>query len=200
MAITDFTVTRGNLFEQVEMVFDDLVSLILRIYKAGSERLQEQIEIEWTVGEYPLGDYEGRNMVIRYTTDIENVSPAGYPTGTKLETDSSGRGWIQRYTGMSLPSQHWSTSSSRTNRPGNSVIDYRPNIHDFEQTSPIAGNYWPIASFARISDTIVKDVKTEMTVIPDRPHGGGSLSVGQLEIMVQRRVNNIDESERIPSL
>ena len=83
-------------------------------------------------------------------------------------------------------------------RPGNPVIDYRPNIHDFEQTSPIAGNYWPIASFARISDTIVKDVKTEMTVIPDRPHGGGSLSVGQLEIMVQRRVNNIDESERIP--
>ena len=162
MAITDFTVTRGNLFEQVEMVYDDLVSLILRIYKVGSERLQEQIEIEWTVGEYPLGDYEGRNMVIRYTTDqgstdrqswseffknlmvlvseifckylvlgffslsgpgptwswisnfrfgpwipatdIENVSPAGYPTGTKLETDSSGRGWIQRYTGMGLPS------------------------------------------------------------------------------------------------
>ena len=69
MVITDFTVTRGNLFEQVEMVYDDLVSLILRIYKVGSERLQEQIEIEWTVGEYPLGDYEGRNMVIRYTTD-----------------------------------------------------------------------------------------------------------------------------------
>ena len=33
MILTDFTVTRGNLFEQVEMVFDDLVSIILRIYK-----------------------------------------------------------------------------------------------------------------------------------------------------------------------
>ena len=33
MILTDFTVTRGNLFEQVEMVFGDLVSIILRIYK-----------------------------------------------------------------------------------------------------------------------------------------------------------------------
>jgi len=33
MILTDFTVTRGNLFEQVEMVFDDLVAIILRIYK-----------------------------------------------------------------------------------------------------------------------------------------------------------------------
>ena len=33
MILTDFTVTRGNLFEQVEMLFDDLVSIILRIYK-----------------------------------------------------------------------------------------------------------------------------------------------------------------------
>ena len=33
MILTDFTVTRGTLFEQIEMVFDDLVSIILRIYK-----------------------------------------------------------------------------------------------------------------------------------------------------------------------
>ena len=33
MILTDLIVTRGNLFEQVEMVFDDLVSIILRIYK-----------------------------------------------------------------------------------------------------------------------------------------------------------------------
>ena len=103
MALSDFIFTIGNLFEQVEMVFDDLVSVILRIYKAGSKRLQQQIEIEWTVLEYPLGDKQGRNMVIRYSTNIDNASPAGYPAGTKLETDSSGRGWIQRYTGTSQP-------------------------------------------------------------------------------------------------
>ena len=103
MVISDFTLTRGNLFEQIDMVFDDLVSVILRIYKTGSERLQQQIEIEWTVLEYPLGDKQGRNIVIRYSTNIDNVSPAGYPAGTKLETDSSGRGWIQRYTGTGQP-------------------------------------------------------------------------------------------------
>ena len=79
---------------------------------------------------------------------------------------------------------------------GNFKIDFRPNIHNFEQTEAIAGNYWPIASYARISDTALKDGK-EMTVFTDRAHGGGSLSVGSLEIMVQRRVNNSDESERI---
>ena len=103
MALSDFTLTRGNLFEQIEMVFDDLVSIILRIYKAGSDRLQQQIEIEWIVLEYPLADKQGRNIVIRYSTNIDNISPDGYPTGTKLETDSSGRGWIQRYTGTGQP-------------------------------------------------------------------------------------------------
>ena len=67
--------------------------------KAGSERLQNQIEMEWTVLEYPLEDKTGRNIVVRYQTDIDNRSPIGYPDGTKIETDSSGRGWIQRYTG-----------------------------------------------------------------------------------------------------
>ena len=67
--------------------------------KAGSETLQHQIEMEWTVLEYPLEDKTGRNIVVRYQTDIDNRSPIGYPDGTKIETDSSGRGWIQRYTG-----------------------------------------------------------------------------------------------------
>ena len=72
--------------------------------------------------------------------------------------------------------------------------DYRPNIHNFEQTDPIAGNYWPIASRVRISDTDKSD-GTELTVFGDRPHGGGSLSVGSLEIMVQRRINNSAEQD-----
>ena len=55
--------------------------------------------MEWTVLEYPLEDKTGRNIVVRYQTDIDNRSPIGYPDGTKIETDSSGRGWIQRYTG-----------------------------------------------------------------------------------------------------
>lgn len=55
--------------------------------------------MEWTVLEYPLEDKTGRNIVVRYNTDIDNRSPNGYPDGTKIETDSSGRGWIQRYTG-----------------------------------------------------------------------------------------------------
>ena len=67
--------------------------------KAESEILKHQIEIEWTVLEYPLEDKTGRNIVVRYNTDIDNRSPIGYPDGTKIETDSSGRGWIQRYTG-----------------------------------------------------------------------------------------------------
>ena len=79
-------------------------------------------------------------------------------------------------------------------RAGISSIDYRPNIHNFEQTDPIAGNYWPIASRARISDTDKSDGK-ELTVFGDRPHGGGSLSVGSLEIMVQRRINNSAEQD-----
>ena len=71
-------------------------------------------------------------------------------------TDSSGRGWIKRQT------------------------DSRPNIKDFKTPNKISGNYYPITNRASIESKNEK-----MTILTDRSHGGASLSVGSLEIMLQ---------------
>ncbi|XP_060711191.1 lysosomal alpha-mannosidase isoform X2 [Hemiscyllium ocellatum] len=60
--------------------------------------------------------------------------------------------------------------------------DYRPTWK-FEQTEPVAGNYFPVNS--RI---YIKDSKMQLTVLTDRSQGGSSIKDGSLELMVHRRL------------
>lgn len=49
----------------------------------------------------------------------------------------------------------------------------------WDNTEPIAGNYYPVNS--RI---FVKDGTSQMTVLTDRSQAGGSLQDGQIELLV----------------
>ncbi|KAH3755937.1 lysosomal alphamannosidase [Pelomyxa schiedti] len=62
------------------------------------------------------------------------------------------------------------------------ILDYRPTW-DLTLEEPVAGNYYPIVSAAAI-----KDATTQLTVIVDRAEGTSSLSSGELEIMLHRRL------------
>jgi len=57
------------------------------------------------------------------------------------------------------------------------------------RSDPIAGNYYPITCTAFIRDT---ESDMQFTVLTDRTHGGGSLSSGELEIMLHRRSISTD--------
>lgn len=63
------------------------------------------------------------------------------------------------------------------------IIDFRPtwNLSVFE---PVAGNYYPINSFIRLSDANNKSV----TVLADRSQGGSVIRDGEFEIMMHRRL------------
>lgn len=61
-------------------------------------------------------------------------------------------------------------------------VDYRPTW-DLEVSEPISGNYYPLTSALGI-----KDGKSEMAVLLDRPCGGSSLNSGDMEFMVHRRI------------
>ena len=87
---------------------------------------------------------------------MAKVDNSKSPGVTKLMTDSSGRGWIERET------------------------DSRPNMENFKNPDKIAGNYYPITNRASIESETEK-----MTIITDRAHGGASLSPGSLELMIQ---------------
>ncbi|EER20554.1 lysosomal alpha-mannosidase, putative [Perkinsus marinus ATCC 50983] len=79
-------------------------------------------------------------------------------------TDSNGRDWVPRRV--------------------NYRKDWQLNV-----TDPVAMNYYPINSGLRISDQVGKGSNLrQLTLVPDRAHGGASLLPGQLEIMIHRRM------------
>lgn len=67
--------------------------------------------------------------------------------------------------------------------------DARPSVSDFNQTEPVAGNYYPINSRILLTDV---QQKQAFMVLTDRSQGGGSIKDGQLEIMVHRRTMKDD--------
>ena len=104
------------------MIFDEKVSLVLRLYDLGNDQSQN-IELSWTVLPYFIVPFTGRNMVIKFNTDIDNLNDQNLPRSVhyvradlinkalfSFWTDSSGRDWIER------------------------VKDIRPSIPNFNNT------------------------------------------------------------------
>jgi hypothetical protein len=64
--------------------------------------------------------------------------------------------------------------------------DQRPSWQRFNQTEPVAGNYYPVTTLAAI-----RDGSAQLTVLVDRAQGAGSISDGEIELMVHRCVTFI---------
>ena len=60
------------------MIFDEKVSLVLRLYDLPNDQSQD-IEILWTVLPYLIVPFTGRNMVIKFNTDIDNLNDQNLP-------------------------------------------------------------------------------------------------------------------------
>ncbi|KAJ9579723.1 hypothetical protein L9F63_004649, partial [Diploptera punctata] len=65
---------------------------------------------------------------------------------------------------------------------------FRPTWH-FTTLEPVSGNYYPVTTRIAIKNVTTKE---EMSVITDRCQGGSSLSDGQIELMVHRRLLHDD--------
>lgn len=83
-------------------------------------------------------------------------------TNKTFYTDSNGRDFLKR------------------------VRDYRPDW-DLEVKEPVAGNYYPLNL-----GIYMKDLHTDVSVLVDRALGGASISNGELEIMLHRRLLHDD--------
>lgn len=66
--------------------------------------------------------------------------------------------------------------------------NYRPTW-DLEPHEPAAGNYYPVNAIISIQD---KQSGKKVSILPDRTEGGASLSAGQIELMVHRRLKKDD--------
>ncbi len=79
----ELQVIRGDLVDEVHQVFNDWISQVVRIYKT-----EKYVEFEWLVGPIPIDDDNGKEIVSRFTTDINNDGV--------FFTDSNGREMIRR--------------------------------------------------------------------------------------------------------
>jgi len=68
---------------EARQVFSDWLTQIVRL-RAGSP----VIEFEWTLGHIPVGDNQGKEIITRFTTDIQSAAT--------WNTDSNGREFLQR--------------------------------------------------------------------------------------------------------
>ena len=120
--------------------------------------------------------YEGMDYVeLEYTVGPIPVSDGiGKEIITKFSTSLDTKGvWYTDANGRSMQKR---------------VRNFRPTW-DFQQTSPAAGNYYPVNSrIALIDET--KGV--QLVVLNDRSQGGASLSDGDMELMVHRRTLHDD--------
>ncbi|KAL4536505.1 hypothetical protein Ndes2437B_g05917 [Nannochloris sp. 'desiccata'] len=82
--VVKLQVIEGEEVSEVRQVFDDWATLITRVYKG-----KRYVEVEWTVGPIPFEDGLGREIILRYSSDIQNIQGNFF-------TDANGRAMIER--------------------------------------------------------------------------------------------------------
>ncbi|KAJ6646748.1 Lysosomal alpha-mannosidase [Pseudolycoriella hygida] len=79
-------IVRSDLVDEVHQIFSDWISQVIRIYKT-----ERHIEFEWMVGPIDTSDNIAKEIISRFTTDIESDSV--------FYTDSNGRDMMRRKRG-----------------------------------------------------------------------------------------------------
>ncbi|UJR22329.1 hypothetical protein I4U23_025391 [Adineta vaga] len=77
------TCIKGETIQTAVIVFNDWTSQEISLYDDS-----KAVEVQWTVGPIPIADNVGKEIILRYDTDIQN--------GGKFYTDSNGREVLER--------------------------------------------------------------------------------------------------------
>ncbi|XP_046392611.1 lysosomal alpha-mannosidase-like isoform X2 [Ischnura elegans] len=153
-------VHRGEVVDEIHQQFSDWTSQVVRVHKD-----KNYVEVNWVVGPIPISDGIGKEVIMRYTTNIQN--------GGVFFTDSNGREMLERKRRASF--------------------DDKTAIDEMEDSivEPIAGNYYPVTSRIRIRGPM-DGRPAVFSVLTDRAQGGSSIKDGQVELMVHRRLLHDD--------
>ncbi|KAL3162416.1 hypothetical protein ABBQ32_010087 [Trebouxia sp. C0010 RCD-2024] len=76
-------VARGPVLTQVQQVFQDYTSVVIRLWDKALH-----VEVEWTVGPIPIEDKRGKEVVLRYSSSLDS--------GATFYTDANGREYLKR--------------------------------------------------------------------------------------------------------
>jgi len=137
---------KGSIVNDVFQTFGSWINQRVRLAQGS-----RHVEITYTVGAVDISDNLGKEIVSRFTTDMQ--------TDGKCLTDSNGREMIER------------------------KRDFRYSWK-FNQTEPVAGNYFPITTALAMRD----DRAQFTALIETSQAGSGLVRDGELELMVHRRL------------
>ena len=77
------TCFKGQVVQSALIVFNEWASQQISLYAGG-----KTVEVEWTVGPIPVNDKIGKEIIVRYDTDIQNAAT--------FYTDANGREVLER--------------------------------------------------------------------------------------------------------
>ncbi|XP_028032101.1 lysosomal alpha-mannosidase-like [Bombyx mandarina] len=148
--ILDFIETivyKTRVVEEIHCAYSDYVSFVARLYTD-----LPYIEVDWVVGPVPVEDGWGKDVFLRYTTDLGNDGA--------FYTDANGRQTLKRLRNLRAT--------------------YEPVNMD-----AIPGNLYPVTSKIYIED---EQKNLRFSIFNDRAQGGTSLTDGELDLMIIRRI------------
>jgi lysosomal alpha-mannosidase len=143
------------------IVFNDWATQEISLYDET-----QNVEVEWTIGPIPVSDNIGKEIIIRYDTDIQSQA--------KYYTDANGREVLERIRDY-RPTWNYTVLEpvSGNYYPINSRIWIKDQTRQF---TVLTGN---------------KDILDNLFlffICTDRSQGGGSIHDGSVEIMLHRRL------------
>jgi alpha-mannosidase len=108
-----------------------------------------------------------------------------YTIGPIPFKDHLGREVISRFNAPSIQSNDVFFTDSNGRDSNKRVINYRPTFN-LSVEEPVSGNYYPVSSYIYATD---ETSGVTMSIATDRAQGGSSLSSGEIELMIHRRLS-----------
>ena len=151
--VISYSVTQGDLVKEIHQVFNGWISQTIRLYQN-----KRHVELEWMVGPINVTDQIGREIVIKFQTDLKSDGV--------FYTDSNGREMLKRVRDF-RPT--WKLNQTEPISGNYFPINSRIYIRDEEAVKSSQSG-------------------AQFTVVTDRSHGGSSIIDGSIEIMLHRRM------------
>lgn len=155
LSVQSFKVYNGELFNEVHQIYSEWISQTIRLYKND-----KNVEFEWQVGPIDVNDNIGREVVVKFDSDLSSNS--------LFYTDSNGREILKR---------------KRNYRP-------TWNLNQTEKISgnyyPVNSRIFIRDELKRNTRHLTNELR-QLTLVTDRSQGGSSIQDGSIEIMLHRR-------------
>lgn len=154
--VKSYTIHNTNQIVEVHQIYSEWISQTIRMYANTSS-----IEFEWQVGSLDMSDNFGKEVSIRFQSDLKS--------NTYFYTDSNGRETLRRKRDY-RPTWNLNVTQPIAGNyyPINSQIHIRDEPTDYKRA-------------------VSRENLRQLTLLPDRSQGAASIFDGSLEVMLHRR-------------